>query len=539
MSAVESTQTKRVFTVNQLNKSSKFVSSLLLACVVTACGAPAGMGESQESGGGPPSVVTPAPETGIPGATLPPDGETQTPPDESTGSPVPPPPPDESPTEEPPVVTPTYKREWVVSTTGKDTAAGTAGAPLRTISRAITLAGPGELIRVRAGTYAERVLLMGSVRNGTAEAPITLLGEGKPRIVLGSQSGALMVVERSHWLIRGFDIDVENRPALGVALTGNLQGTFLADSEVHNARYGAAVSFHNGANGATLENNHIHHNSLSGEDSHGVMIQPTARNITVRNNVIHDNSGDSIQCYSEDGSMPGAPADGVLIEGNDLYGNYEQGLDIKTCSNVTVRRNKMHHSNGNGAMVVHMSAKNILIEENDFYESGLAIGVGGNRYGPMPSGVVIRRNLIRDMRTSRGTGGGLQMANSVGTQVYNNTFTRLQAPALILGSGEGGPTQDMVVKNNIIDAAVAVKLGSQAPGLKMNSNLYRPGATFNAWSLSQWNGRGQDGNSLESSTLFGNTSTLAPASVAVDRGEKLGVSFCGAAPDIGAVESGC
>ena len=442
-----------------------------------------------------------------------------------------------------PVVPANPAREWVVSPTGNDTAAGTAAAPLRTISKAITQAGPGELIRVRAGTYAERVLLMGSVRHGTASAPITLLGEGKPRIVLGSQSGALMVVERSHWVIRGFDIDVENRPTLAVAFTGNLQGTFLADSEIHHTRYGAGVSFHNGANGATLENNNIHHHVIPGQDSHGVMIQPTARNITVRNNVIHDNSGDSIQCYSEDGAMPSAPADGILIEGNDLYGNFEQGLDIKTCTNVTVRRNKMHNSKGNGAMVVHMSARDILIEENDFYESGLAIGVGGNRYGPMPSGIVIRRNLIRDMSTDRGTGGGLQMANSSGTQVYNNTFTRLQAPALIVGSGQGGPTQDMVVKNNIIDADVAVSLGSQAPGLKMDSNLYQPGATFrsggSSWNLAQWQARGHDGRSLEGNAQLDPT-TLAPGPAAVDAGERVELgATCGHGPDIGAVETDC
>ncbi|WNG38150.1 DUF1565 domain-containing protein [Archangium violaceum] len=532
--------------MKRFNKSSLFAAALV-SSLVTACGAPVGQDGSQEFIDGPATEVptpidSPSPSA-PPADEVPSDSsQGQTPADQEESASSGPFPLPSTPPAAPPVTTAAYKREWVVSTTGNDTAAGTAAAPLRTISRAISLAGPGELIRVRAGTYAERVLIMGSVRNGTASAPITLLGEGKPRIVLGSQSGALMVVERSHWIIRGFNIDVENRPALGVAFTGNLEGTFLSDSEIHHARYGAGVSFHNGANGATLENNDIHHHVISGQDSHGVMIQPTARNITVRNNVIHDNSGDSIQCYSEDGSMPSAPADGILIEGNDLYGNFEQGLDIKTCFNVTVRRNKMHHSKGNGAMVVHMSAKNILIEENDFYESGLAIGVGGNRYGPLPSGVVIRRNLIRDMSTARGTGGGLQMANSQGTQVYNNTFTRLQAAALIVGSGQGGPTQDMVVKNNIIDAASAVKLGSQAPGLKMDSNLYRPGATFlkggSSLKLAQWRGQGFDGKSLEGEAQL-NATTLAPGPLAVDRGENLGLKFCGAGLDIGAVETGC
>ena len=534
------------------NKRSAFVSSLL-ACLVTACGSPGGVGGAQESESQVPSVETPVP--GLPGTSQPGQGEAQTPTseapdtptsDEDTGPPAPAPQPGSPTTGEAPVTTPTYKRVWVVSPTGSDTAGGSETAPLRTISRAITLAGPGELIRVRSGTYTERVLISGSVRSGTAAAPITLQGEGNPRIVLGSVNGALMVVEKPYWLISGFNIDLQNRKAYGVAFTGNLQGTKLSHSEIHHGQYGAGVSFHYSANGATLENNHIHHIFISGDDAHGVVIQPTARNITVRNNVIHDNSGDAIQCYSEDGSVPSTPADGVLIEGNDLYGNIEQSLDIKTCYNVTVRRNKMHLARrhptlgGNGAMVVHMSARNILIEDNDFYDAGLAIGVGGNRYGPYPSGIVIRRNRIRDMITLDGmTGGGLQLAVSTGTQVYNNTFTRLQGPALSVGSGTGGPTENLVVKNNIIDAAYVMKLGTQAPGLKMGSNLYRPGATFNGSTLSQWKARGFDTNSLESSTLFNSTTTLVPAPAAVDRGENLGLPFCGAAPDIGAVESGC
>ncbi|RKG86672.1 DUF1565 domain-containing protein [Corallococcus sp. CA049B] len=443
-----------------------------------------------------------------------------------------------------------YAHEWVVSPTGDDAAAGTESAPVRTLAKALTLAGPGDRIRALAGTYAERVLITGDVRAGTAEAPITLEGVDTPHIVPGSAQGALVVVERPHWRIKGFDIDVQNKPSFAVAFSGDTEGTVLSNSEVHNAQYGAGISFHNGAHGATLEKNHIHHISIPNKDGHGVMIQPTARNITVRDNVIHDNSGDSIQCYSTDGSDPSTPADGLLIEGNDLYGNIEQSIDIKTCYNVTVRHNKMHKARrhptlgGNGAMVVHLSARDVLIEENDFYDAGLAIGVGGNRFGPYPSGIVIRRNRIRDMITEGGmTGGGLQMAVSTGTQVVNNTFTRLQGPAIIMGSGDGGPTENMVVKNNIIDAAQAMQVGSQAPGLTTGSNLYRPGATFlkggATLNLSQWQAQGQDANSYEDAAPVVQE-TLAPGPAAVDRGEHLDFeATCGAGPDIGAVESSC
>jgi hypothetical protein len=248
-------------------------------------------------------------------------------------------------------------------------------------------------------------------------------------------------------------------------------------------------------------------------------ITSTARNITIRGNNIHDNSGDAIQCYSEDGSVPGAPADGILIEGNDLYNNIEQSLDIKTCYNVIVRKNKMHHARyyagrgGNGAMVVHMSAKNITIEDNDFYDSGLAIGIGGNHFGPSPSGIVIRRNTIRDMITEGGmTGGGLLLMNSTGTVVENNTFARLQGPAILAGNGTTGSTDSLAVRNNTVDATVSLNLGTLAPGLKMDNNRYRIGTSFrkgnSSWNLTQWKLQGFDAHSTEAASAVLGTSLL-------------------------------
>src|SRR5262245_61567454 len=45
-----------------------------------------------------------------------------------------------------------YTRDWVVSPTGSDSAAGTATQPFRTITRAVSMANPGERIVVNAGT---------------------------------------------------------------------------------------------------------------------------------------------------------------------------------------------------------------------------------------------------------------------------------------------------------------------------------------------------------------------------------------------------
>jgi hypothetical protein len=433
-----------------------------------------------------------------------------------------------------------------VSTTGSDVAPGTQAKPFRTLGKAIASAGPGDLIRVAAGTYYETPEVAAEARDGTAAKRIILRGEGKPKLLLESP----LLVQRAYWTIDGFNIDLRNRPHFAVMFSGNTQGSALVNSEVHHGAFGAGITFYGGARGVTIEGNNIHHFWRTNVDSHGIVIQPNARDITIRNNNIHDNSGDSIQCLGPEGYSNNPPATGVLIEGNDLHTSVEQAIDIKTCYNIVVRKNRMHHfrydrvRGGNAAMVIHMSPRNVLIEDNEFYDAGLAIGLGGNHVGPVPTGVTIRRNRIRDMITQGGlmTGGGIQIENSQGAVVMHNTFTRLEGPALTFGDGAGGATTNLTIKNNIIEGQMLVKIGAHTPGLVMNSNLYEPGGAFSekgiVMSFEQWQATNRDLRSRQLPADL-NPDTLAPGANARDQGEEVGLPFCGTAPDVGYVEVGC
>ncbi|MBN2477150.1 MAG: carbohydrate-binding protein [Pirellulales bacterium] len=55
------------------------------------------------------------------------------------------------------IAVPAFAAELHVATTGRDSAAGTASAPLRTIQKAADLAQPGDTITVHEGVYRERV----------------------------------------------------------------------------------------------------------------------------------------------------------------------------------------------------------------------------------------------------------------------------------------------------------------------------------------------------------------------------------------------
>ncbi|GHG71803.1 right-handed parallel beta-helix repeat-containing protein [Comamonas sp. JC664] len=445
--------------------------------------------------------------------------------------------------------TPVYTREWVVSTSGNDDGDGSAAQPLRTINKAVSLASPGELIRVLAGTYAERVIIGDAAKPGTADAKITLQGEGSPRIVLGPGEHGLVQVRQPHWIIDGFEIDLEGKPSFAVTFEGDVTGSMLVNSDLHGGTGGGAVTTFNNANGALIENNHIHDfvKTTGNEDSHGVVVQPTSRNVTVRNNDIHDVSGDSVQCLGPEGFSGLPPAEDLLIENNHFYAGRENAVDIKTCYGVTLRNNRMHQflpsSTARGdVVVIHYSASNILVEDNEIYDGAKGIAVGGNHDGAMPNGVVIRRNRVHDItEAGGGEGTAIRLENSKGTSVVNNTVSRA-ATALIIGHGTGGPTESSVVQNNIFaDAPIAVNMGPMAPGLKLGNNLFPAGAQFKqegvAVDLSAYQAATGDTTSLSGPADLG--AAFSPGPLAQGAGADIGMPFCGAAPDIGAVQLGC
>lgn len=490
-----------------------------------------------------PEAPVPPPAPPAPAPAPPPIAETP-----------PPPPAPETPEAPKPPPEPEYAHEWFVSPSGNDSASGTRAAPLRTITKALSVVGPGEIIRVQAGTYAEHVLIDATVAAGTAAAPIILKGEGKPRIVPVSGPWAMVQVQRPYWTVEGFEIDGKGQRQVAVAFTGDTTGSVLARSELHHGALGSGVSTDGNARGVTIEGNHIHDFSRGSDDSHGVVITPTSRDITVRGNDIHDNSGDSVQCLGPEGFSDDTPARGVLVEDNHLHDNRENAVDIKTCHDVTVRGNRMHgfrnsSSSRGEAVVVHYSAKNVVVEDNDISDAALGIAVGGNRVGPPPNTVVVRRNRIHGLKLPEGS--GVRIENGTDVRVLNNTITGTDGFALVVGHGTGGSSTNVTVRNNLFATRAGISLGSQAPGLALESNLYTQGARFATGSffvpaldwvgqtLAAWKQSGRDASSRESDAALADADSLTPGPVAVDQGMDVGLPYCGAAPDIGAVESGC
>jgi len=97
-----------------------------------------------------------------------------------------------------------YTRELHVDAAAPPGGDGRAAAPLRTIAAALAKAEPGTRVLVAAGTYGA----VGSVRNlqGTAAAPIALVGRGEVVIDPGGQGSALHLAEPRYVVIEGIAI---------------------------------------------------------------------------------------------------------------------------------------------------------------------------------------------------------------------------------------------------------------------------------------------------------------------------------------------
>jgi parallel beta helix pectate lyase-like protein/uncharacterized protein DUF1565 len=456
------------------------------------------------------------------------------------------------------VVIPQSLKDWYVSPAGVDSAPGSSAQPFRTITRALAVVGPGERILVSAGTYAERVRITGTVRAGTAAAPIRLQGVNAPKLVPpATESGSLVQIEKPYWTVDGFEADVQGKAFYAAHFAGMVTGSVLSHCNLHGGSSGAGVSTHFACVGATIQDNEIHHFQRVGEDAHGILVQPGSKQITILRNVLHDNSGDSIQCIGPEDLSSEPPADGVTIQDNTMYHDGEQAVDVKTCSNVLIKHNVMRDYlealPGGCSVVVHMSASEVTIQDNDISNVGKAIAIGGNHVGPVPYHVVVKQNRIRNVvKGNQLEGVGIRLENSQSARVFNNTFSGVGYAAIMAGGGTGGATSDLMIKDNLVSTgssiAYGIYLGAYMNGLLSRYNLFAPGTLFSAIAasgarqtldISGWQSvTGQDHPSRVADPRLDPT-TLVPGPAAVDWGEYVGISYCGAGPDIGARETGC
>jgi Right handed beta helix region len=348
--------------------------------------------------------------------------------------------------------------EIYVGPAGSDGDDGSSPAhALRTIQRAADAAGPGDTVRIMAGTYVESVRVFNAGAPGSAivftphgDGPVILDGERQ-----GCPGGVKPRPDGHHygfWVAGGHDVVIE-----GLEIT----------------RYcyeGVAFA---GTSRATVRDCFVHHNGLDlpdGLSGQGIAAYGPAVDVVIERNVVTDN-----------------------VPENDVSGS---GIDANTLDRVTVRDNVSERNHGNGILVEDCT--DALIEGNvarlnvgDFGTwgtAGLWLDGGhdvtvrgnwleGNVWAGMevsdetpadPYGYAIYDNVALGNRYGLWLD-GVGRAGAAPNRVYNNTIVDSTASGIWLsrfagfGPGAASPLTNTQLANNI-----AVQLAEAAPALAVD-----------------------------------------------------------------------
>lgn len=178
-------------------------------------------------------------------------------------------------------------------------------------------------------------------------------------------------------------------------------------------------------------------------------------------------------------------ADGATVEGCEIHGAPNQGIDAVARSDLVLRRNRIHDCAN--AIVIKGGCQNVLIEENYCFNlKHGAIGIGGTtdprwQSPSYPSteaqDVIVRKNVVY-YDNPYGIGGGIFMMGARTALVHHNT---------IVGGGihvrNGGEpsrlekrsTNNTVISNIIVatgdDGILVVDAGNDS-GLAIRGNIY-------------------------------------------------------------------
>jgi hypothetical protein len=483
--------------------------------------------------------------------------------------------------------TPTYT--YHVAENGSDTnGLGTQASPWATIGKAAKTLKKGQAVHVHTGTYEECVT---TVNPGTSEHPIWLKAAPGENVVI-TKGGSSCVksppteekypfvrITQPYWIVDGFEIDAGKTFAQAVRFYGTNHAV-AQNIDAHNGIGPNAIWFYNSQDAALL-NSKVHEyrwNPGGSDNSTGVQVSQYSERILVQGNNSWGHTGDDFLCSDGDvGFVNGDDPTDITIEGN-RYGNThphppppggihrtktdENAVDIKTCNNVTVHANKMFGfrpvgtAPGGAALVAHMQAHRVLIEDNRFWDNGLAASLGSASGCCLGLGsVVFRRNLVFESTTqSGGWGRGVRIGTTpdpkavdpppLRFEAYHNTFHKIPKEAMLLG--DNGVVNRAVLINNIVaDAGSAIKIIPQnVQNFTSDRNLFWKAPLPPMWNYDK------DSFIDENPQFVANPSNndyytepgskarnnALPEPLAVDPGHGPS-SYCHMGPDIGFLES--
>lgn len=264
---------------------------------------------------------------------------------------------------------------------------------VRTIGEALAQAPPGARVVVRAGTYAEQVVI---------DRPVTLVGEGQP-VIQGNGQGTVVTITAPDVTIEGFTVrgsgtDLNREDSGILATTGPV---VVANNRVEDALFGIYLK---SAHGSVVRDNVVLAKplpiSLRGD---GIRIW-YSNNTTIERNIARDGR-DVILWFSHDGVVRDnlfdrnryglhlMYSDRATIERNSLRAN-AVGLYVMYSREVVVTGNLMNDNHGPSGMGLGIKGSDdVLVEGNRLVSNRIGAQIDESAR-EMTSSIVIRGNVF-------------------------------------------------------------------------------------------------------------------------------------------------
>ncbi|KQQ35998.1 hypothetical protein ASF61_07210 [Duganella sp. Leaf126] len=388
-------------------------------------------------------------------------------------------------------------------------------APGQSIQAAVDKAGAGDVVRVLAGEYREKVLISG--KSGTASAPITVKADTGV-LVSGitlqpdGREGLITIRNSKYVRVEGFELaaftsgNVNNTP-VGILVEGSGANLDIVNNKIHDIQHtntctdecsagahGLAV-FGTNTTGITdilIQGNEVYKNVL--QSSEALVINGNVDRFEVLNNYVHDNNNIGFDFIGYESECSGCGeknrARNGIVRGNRAVNN-------------SSGKNTWYRGERSAAGFYVDGGRYIVFDRNISSGNDLGFEFASEHAGKATEDIVMSNNFVFKNTEVGLTMGGYEsgLGSAKRIHVHNNSFYK----------NKGWGTE-IVFQHKVIDARLTNNIFFGTGAATANFADLGSGHSGNVWGTNLWWGTSTAGSMMPGLSVLADPRYVAPES---------------------------